>query len=435
MNEELLRAVAERSPVAWLRGERPLDRPLDARLIEEAAERLDRCAPWIAARFPETAAAGGLIESPIQEAPALQRLLNEQLGGKLRGRLFLKRDDSLPISGSIKARGGIHEVLQLACSIAEELSPGAPLKEAFDSPEFRARAARINVAVGSTGNLGLSIGTIGPALGFPTRVHMSVDAKQWKKELLRRRGSTVIEHEGLFSEAIAAARAETSREANAYFVDDEYSFGLLAGYAVAALRLRTQLEAANIAVDASHPLHVYLPCGVGGGPGGVTFGLKHVFGDHVRCHFVEPVDSPCMLIGVATGLGHGASCYDLGLSGHTLADGLAVQRPSQLIVDHVSPMVDSFHTVTDEALLAAVSWLHETEEVFVEPSATAGLTAAWRVDSPPTATHLVWLTGGSLVPASEREQLLRGTRKAADALKAAAGAPATAFDVFPFEGA
>ena len=410
----LLDTVASSVPVDWLRGTRPNAIDLSFDLVDEAASRLDRCAPWLAKHFPDTAATHGIIESPIQRAPKLREHVDSIVGHRLKGDLWLKRDDALPISGSIKARGGIHEVLQLAMSIADEIAPGAKdLTSVFDDAAFRSRAARTMIAVGSTGNLGLSIGTVGPELGFPTRVHMSVDAKAWKKQLLRDKSACVIEHEGLFSEAIAAAREETASDAHAYFVDDEYSLGLLAGYAVAALRLRGQLAAASVVVDEYHPLHVYLPCGVGGGPGGVSFGLRYVFGEHVHCHFVEPVASPCMLIGVSTGKGHGASCYDYGLSGHTLADGLAVQRPSQLVVDAVSGMVDSFHTVDDQTLLAAVDWLWESEGVFVEPSATAGLTAAWQVDSVRQATHLVWLTGGSLVPKAQREALLSSARNAA----------------------
>ena len=40
------------------------------------------------------------------------------------------------------------------------------------------------------------------------------------------------------------------------------------GYSAAYKTLIKQLKNAGVTVDSTHPLVVYLPCGVGGGPGG-----------------------------------------------------------------------------------------------------------------------------------------------------------------------
>ncbi|UBH05871.1 hypothetical protein K8P10_001382 [Leucobacter sp. Psy1] len=215
---------------------------------------------------------------------------------------------------------------------------------------------------------------------------------------------------------MAAGRAPAGGDPRTHFVDDEDSRSLFAGYAGAARRLRTQLKNQGIVVDRDYRLVVSLPCGVGGGPSGVTYGLKQEFGDAVLCVFVEPVEVPAMTFGVRSGLHSDICVQDIGLTGRTAGDGLAVARPSWFVGERVGGLVDGFATVDDDVMRAGVSLLTHTEGVSVEPSATAGLTIPWRIAravkagklptdlDAPTTTHLVWLTGGSMVPDEEMVQ-------------------------------
>ncbi len=384
--------------------------------VDDAAARLARFAPWVARRFDAAAAAGGIIESPLREVPALHRALQQRYAAALPGRLWVKLDSELPVSGSIKARGGVHEVLQHAESLA--LAAGLLHRgddyARLDGAPARALFGRHRVAVGSTGNLGLSIGIVGAALGLRVTVHMSADARAWKKALLRARGVQVVEHASDYSEAVREGRLEAARDPLCHFVDDENSRQLFLGYAVAARRLRRQLEAAGVRVDAAHPLWVYLPCGVGGGPGGVAFGLKLEFGDAVRCMFVEPTHAPCMLLGLYTGLHDAVSVQDFGIDNRTLADGLAVGRPSGFVGRAMQPLIDACCTVRDEELLALVALASEHARLRLEASAVAGFAAAWRVPPqslPAGTTHLVWATGGGMVPEADLRELLAGGRR------------------------
>lgn len=340
--------------------------PLTRTDVDDAEARLERFAPFIKKVFPETAADRGLIESPLTEIEHMRAWLNENEGAQLAGKLFLKRDSDLPVAGSVKARGGCYA-----------------------------------------------------ALGYRVTVHMSADARQWKKDLLRAKGVTVLEYGADYSYAVQKGRERAAEDPRSYFIDDENSVDLFLGYAVAARRLKAQFAEQNIAVDEEHPLLVYIPCGVGGAPGGICFGLKQEFGDAAHVYFAEPVEAPCMLLGLASGLQNAICVQDIGLTGRTAADGLAVSRPSGFVGETVKAIVSGGFTVSDEHLFTDLHALHETERLFVEPSACAGFAGAVELSKMTdylessglgahweNAAHIVWATGGALVPEGEREKYL-----------------------------
>lgn len=423
--DSVFRDIAEKRETLWLNDKYlPYDM-VDALCqlivsdsdIEDAEKRLHRFAPYIMKCFPETANSRGIIESPLKDIKTMQRRMEKEFDISIPGRLFLKMDSHLPIAGSVKARGGIYEVLKHAEDLAVEagILSYSDDYEKLSEKNYKDFFSRYTVQVGSTGNLGLSIGIMSAALGFRVKVHMSADAKQWKKDLLRSKGVEVIEYNDDYSKAVAEGRRLSDEDPMSYFVDDEYSVALFLGYAVAAKRLKHQLDEMDITVDAEHPLIVYIPCGVGGAPGGILYGLKRIFGDNVHVFFCEPVLFPSVLIGMASDLYEKANVADFDIHGISEADGLACASPSGFVTRIDRNLLSGDFTIQDEKLYTFMRMLMETEDVRIEPSSCAafigphslmnarnGLSYLKAHDlTPPrmkNATQLCWATGGNLVP-------------------------------------
>lgn len=390
--------------------------------VANAEARLQRFAPYLCKAFPETQKTQGIIESEIVAIPEMSKTLQQRYGVEITGRLLLKKDSHLPISGSIKARGGIYEVLTHAEKLAKQaglLSESDDYSKLY-SDAFRAFFGRYRIAVGSTGNLGMSIGIMSAKLGFSVSVHMSADAREWKKQKLREHGVNVVEYAQDYGVAVAQGRKEAQSDPDCFFIDDENSQTLFLGYSVAGNRLKKQFAEQNILVDTDNPLFVYLPCGVGGGPGGVAFGLKLAFGDNVHCLFAEPTHSPCMLLGVYTGLHDNISVQDIGIDNITAADGLAVGQASGFVGRAMEHLLDGFYTLSDSEMYDLLGLLNRDEGIALEPSALAGMPGAARVSMATdylkkngfsdqkmkNATHLVWATGGGMVPQQEMSKYL-----------------------------
>ena len=426
--KQYIKKLANREYVFWTNEhaqahfEEAKEVPLDD--LYEAEKRWARFADYFKVAFPVTKLTDGMIESEVVEIDAMRRLIEGRRAIEIPGRLFLKCDHALPISGSIKARGGVYEVMKLAEKLALEHGILQNIEQSYESlasEEAKALFSQYKIAVGSTGNLGLSIGTIGAKLGFQVTVHMSSDAKLWKKDLLRSQGVEVVEYEEDYTAAVAAGRAESDADEKSHFIDDENSKDLFEGYAVAGLRLKKQLQQLKLKVNADNPLFVYIPCGVGGAPGGVAYGLKAAFGEHVYIFFGEPIESPCMTLGLISGKHDEIAVSNIGLTNVTEADGLAVGRASKFVGKLMEPILNGCYTVDDSFLFRSLKAMFEQENIFMAPSAHAGVFGPIQLvcegaefvqkyglqDKLEQAIHLVWSTGGSLVPHEERQQYLQ----------------------------
>lgn len=402
-------------PIFWknLNYKKEAELPVGVEHIFDAEARFQRFAPYFEVAFPETLPTHGILESPLLKMDKMKAVLNAEAQNQVKDDLYLKADNYLPISGSIKSRGGIYEVLKFAEKVAMkhgEIVYGDNYAK-LNEPRFKDLFGQYGIVVGSTGNLGLSIGIVACKLGFRTSVHMSSDAAQWKKDMLREKGVNVVEYNDNFTHAITEARKSAEADPMAYFIDDEGSYDLFLGYSVAAVRLQAQLKAQNIKVDEEHPLFVYLPAGVGGSPSGVAFGLKKIIGENVHPIFAEPTHIPSVSLGMMTGLNDQISVYDAGIDGVTKADGLAVGRPSRIAGKMMDTLLYGIQTFDDQKMMKNVAELHDSENVDVEPSAASGFTilddvqAQLEQDYPmENASHIVWATGGSMVPKNDMDQ-------------------------------
>ena len=120
----VLEDIIALKPTVWINPKKKLDKEAWSDIdftekdIYEADERLKRFAPLLMEYFEDTREMKGIIESPLKRIHSMEGHLRER--SNFQGKLFLKMDSHLAVAGSIKARGGIYEVLYYAEKLALE---------------------------------------------------------------------------------------------------------------------------------------------------------------------------------------------------------------------------------------------------------------------------------------------------------------------------
>ena len=303
-----------------------------------------------------------LIRPYIRETPVVQSLaLSEATGAEV----WLKCEN-LQVTGSFKARGAVHRLLDLP-------------------EDARGRG----VIAASSGNHGVGVAYAGHALGIPVTVYVPDFVSPAKAAGMRRLGATVqvFGTDGLDTETEARRVADAHGQA---YVSPYNDLSVVAGQGTVGVELARQLDGIGTVIVA-----------VGGG--GLISGISAVVkaqAPNVRVIGAQPANSNVMIESMRAG--HVVERPSL----PTLSDGTA----GGIELDTVTfplcrALVDDWIEIAEDDIVAAVRHAIEVEHMLVEGSAAVAIAALRRCDPMPTGRVVVILCGANISAQRLREVL------------------------------
>ena len=268
------------------------------------------------------------IESPLDFAP--------RLSGRLRNRIFLKREDLQPVF-SFKLRGAYNKISRL-----------------------EAAALARGVICSSAGNHAQGVALAARRRGIRAVIVMPLGTASIKVDAVEALGGEVVLHGSAYDDANAHALELAAAEDLAFvhpFADPD----VIAGQGTIALELARQWPEV--------PTAVFVPVGGGGLIGGIGAYLKHTH-PQIRIVGVEPVEAASMHDALKAGAP--VSLEHVGI----FADGVAVRRVSEETFRIAQAVVDEMILVETDEICAAIKDIFEDSRVITEPAgalAVAGI--------------------------------------------------------------
>ncbi|HEX6712103.1 MAG TPA: threonine ammonia-lyase, partial [Thermoleophilaceae bacterium] len=289
------------------------------------------------------AVAGVARETPVLPAKRLAR----QVGGEL----WLKLEN-LQVTGSFKVRGAVNRLSTLTEAEAEA-----------------------GVLAASAGNHAQAVAWAARRFGVKATLFMPTEAPLAKIAAVREYGGDVRLVDGVFDDALAAARAE-AEATGATFVhafDDPH---VIAGQGTVGLELLRQVP--DIAM-------VVVPIGGGGLISGLATAL--------RAH-----NTGVRVVGVQSEAVAPYAGIEPAAAPSTICDGIAVKHPGEITRPLVEALVDEIVTVSDDETAQAMVHLLERSKQVVEGAGAVGVAAVMqgRVKPVEEGATVIVLSGGNV---------------------------------------
>lgn len=292
---------------------------------------------------------GVVYRTPFSLAPILSQISGYEV--------YLKKEN-LQRTGAFKIRGAFNKI--------------STIVEAGDKG---------GVVAASAGNHAQGVAFSAKHFGIDATIIMPESTPLTKVQGVKELGANVILHGSNYDEAYAYA-VIFSKENNYTFVHPFTDDEVMSGQGTVALEMFEEVGD----LDA-----IVVPVGGGGLISGMSVATKAL---HPECKIIgiSSAGAPAM-----------KKSYDAQTAidtttVRTIADGIAVRDTSSITLEHILKYVDSFETVCEDEIAAAILFLLEKQKVLVEGAGAVGVAALLhgKIDLPKGSKVGVVLSGGNI---------------------------------------
>ena len=273
------------------------------------------------------------ISSVVRKTPLEHSVAASQLTGS---QIYLKCEN-FQLTGSFKMRGAFNKISSL--SEAEK---------------------KMGVIAASAGNHAQGVALSASKLKVKSTVVMPKGASIVKQMATRNYGAEVVLHGDIYDEAYLYAR-ELEKSSRAVFVHPYEDAKVIAGQGTVALEVHEDLADLD---------SIVVSIGGGGLISGMALALKEL-NPKIKVYGVVAENASAMHAKF-----HKKPAPD-NLSYISIADGIAVKKPSQVMYDHfISKYVDDIVAISEDQIAESVAFLLERSKMVVEGSGAITLAAA-----------------------------------------------------------